>query len=194
MTKYEQLPMRPELVVCPKCEEKSNAPKGYPIGAPQKERRYKCHECGKTFSDTYGTPLYGLKTPQWVVAIVLTLLAYGCPIPAIVAAFQLDERTVGDWLEKAGRHTKQVQESVVCDGQVALGQVQGDEFYVKTQSGGVWIATAMCLLSPLPLGCGLDGTKYALGDASGRAGEGGSGTKPAAAVGNPTASVGTVRS
>lgn len=146
MTKYEQLPLRPDLVVCPDCEEKSNGRIGV---HSKKERRYKCHECGKTFSDTYGTPLYGLKTPQWVVTIVLTLLAYGCPVPAIVAAFQLDERTVGDWLEKAGRHAKAVQESIVCTGQVELGQVQGDEFYVKTQSGGVWIATAMCVFSRL---------------------------------------------
>lgn len=146
MTKYEPLPLRPELVVCPKCEEKSNGRIGI---HSQKERRYKCHECGKTFSDTYGTPLYGLKTPQWVVAIVLTLLSCGCPVPAIVAAFQLDERTVGEWLEKAGHHAKEVQESIVCNGQVALGQVQGDEFYVKTQSGAVWIATAMSVFSRL---------------------------------------------
>lgn len=25
------------------------------------ERRYACHECGKTFAETVGTPLYGLK-------------------------------------------------------------------------------------------------------------------------------------
>lgn len=90
-----------------------------------------------------------MKTPQWVVTLVLTLLAYGCPLPAIVAAFALDERTVSDWQEKAGCHAKQVQEKVVCNHQVELGQVQGDEFYTKTQCGGVWIATAMCVFSRL---------------------------------------------
>lgn len=115
----------------------------------QKERRYKCHDCETTFSDSYGSPLYGLKTPQWVVTLVLTLLAYGCPIPAIVAAFELDERTVSDWLEKAGVHAKAVQEEIVCNGQVDLGQVQGDEFYTKTQCGAVWLATAMCVFSRL---------------------------------------------
>ncbi|MEZ4726469.1 MAG: hypothetical protein R3E79_04985 [Caldilineaceae bacterium] len=40
---------------------------------------------------------------------MLTLMAYGCPLPAIVAAFELDERTVADWQEKAGIHAKGVQ-------------------------------------------------------------------------------------
>jgi transposase-like protein len=146
MTKYENMPLRPELVVCPHCDGKSNGRIGV---HSQKERRYKCHGCGKTFSDSYGSPLYGLKTPQWVVTVVLTLLAYGCPLPAIVAAFALDERTVGEWLEKAGGHAKALQETMVCNGQVELGQVQGDEFYTKTQSGAVWIATAMSVFSRL---------------------------------------------
>lgn len=62
-------------------------------------------------------------------------MAYGCPLPAIVAAFEFDERTVADWQEKTGIHTKGVQEELVCNGQVELGQVQGDEFYTKTQWG-----------------------------------------------------------
>ncbi len=72
------------------------------------ERRYKCHACGTTFAETIDTPLYGLKHPTWLVVLVLTLLAYGCPIPAIVAAFTLDERTVADRQQKAGQHAKQL--------------------------------------------------------------------------------------
>ena len=146
MTKYTLPPLRPELVVCPNptCGASDR------IGVHSyRERRYKCHACGGTFAETVGTPLYGLKHPTWLVVLVLTLLAYGCPIPAIVAAFTLDERTVADWQQKAGQHAKQVQEAVVCTGQVELGQVQGDELYVKTQRGTVWMATAMCVFSRL---------------------------------------------
>lgn len=138
--------MRPELVVCP--NSACGASDRIGIHSP-KERRYKCHGCGKTFADTIGTPLYGLKHPAWLVVVVLTLLAFGCPIPAIVAAFALDERTVADWQHKAGQHAKTVQEQVVCQGQVELGQVQGDELYVKTQHGTVWMATAMSVFSRL---------------------------------------------
>ena len=80
---------------------------------------------------------------------MLTLMAYGCPLPAIVAAFEFDERTIADWQEKAGIHAKGVQEALVCNGQVELGQVQGDEFYTKTHYGAVWIATAICVFSRL---------------------------------------------
>ena len=76
-------------------------------------------------------------------------LGHGCPIPAIVFAFGLDERTVTDWHGKAGRHAQQVQAQVVCQGQIDLGQVQGDELYVKTQYGTVWMATAMTVFSRL---------------------------------------------
>lgn len=146
MLSLTQLPMRPELAVCPNpsCGASDR------IGIHSRtERRYRCHTCGKTFAETSGTPLYGLKRPLWVVLLVLSLLAGGCPLPAIVFAFGLDERTVADWQRKAGQHAKALQDQVVCGGQVDIGQVQGDELYVKTQGGTVWMATAMSVFSRL---------------------------------------------
>ncbi len=146
MLKTTLPPLRPEWVVCP------NAACGATdrIGVhSHTERRYKCHACGKTFAETVGTPFYGLKHPTWLVVLVLTLLAYGCPIPAIVAAFTLDERTVAAWHQKAGQQAKAVQAQVVCQGHLDLGQVQGDELYVKTQRGTVWMATAMSVFARL---------------------------------------------
>ena len=146
MTKYTLPPMRPELVVCPN----SACGASDRIGVhSHQERRYICHTCATTFSETKGTLLYGLHHPAWLVILVLTLLAFGCPVPAIVAAFALDERTVADWQSKAGRHARAVQEEVVCAGQVDLGQVQADELYVKTQQGPIWMATAMCVFPRL---------------------------------------------
>lgn len=115
----------------------------------QQERRYKCHQCSKPFSDTVGTPLYGLKYPHWLVIAVLTLLAYGCPRQAIVAALKLDERTVKDWHKKAGNHGQAIQSHLVCQQELELGQVQGDEMYVKTQQGKAWVATAISVFSRL---------------------------------------------
>ena len=138
--------MRPELVVCPN----STCGASGRIGVHSiKERRYKCHTCGKSFGETTGTPLFGLKHPLWLVLVVLALLATGCPVPAIVFAFGLDERTVADWQRKGGHHARQVQEQLVSQGQVAVGQVQADELYTKTQAGPVWIATAMTVFSRL---------------------------------------------
>lgn len=140
----ERRPLDPALMTCPHCNEQER------IGVhSHPERRYKCHACGKTFAETQGSPLYQLKYPLWLVILILTLLAYGCPVTAIVVAFSIDERTVLDWLSKAGKHGERIQEAVVCNGQVALGQVQADELSVKMQGGRVWMATAMSVFARL---------------------------------------------
>ena len=142
----DQPPLCPARVACPNpaCVEPNR------IGIHhQTERRYICHGCGKTFAATQGTPLNDLKYPLWVVELVLTLLAYGCPVPAIVAAFVLDERTVASWQRKAGHHGEGIQDRIVCNGQVELLQVQADEVCINTQHGKVWMATVMTVFSRL---------------------------------------------
>ena len=135
--------MRSDGIICPHCD----SPR---IGIhSRRERRYKCHACDKTFAETVGTPLYGLKYPLWIVMLVLALLSHGCPVQAIVFALEIDERTVRDWQHKAGQHARQVQEQVVCMGSVDLGQVQADELYVKAQGQKLWLATAMTVFSRL---------------------------------------------
>ena len=146
MLNYTLPPMRPEQAVCPNsaCDASGR------IGVhSHKDRRYICHGCKRTFADTTGTLLYRLKQPLNLVLVVLTLLAYGCPIPAVVATFGLDERTIAAWQDKAGQHAKRVQQQVVCHGTVDVGQVQADELYTKTRAGPVWIATAMTVFSRL---------------------------------------------
>jgi transposase-like protein len=97
----------------------------------RKERRYRCTTCGRTFAATRDTPFYRLKRSVDLVTLVVTLLCHGCPVQAIVAAFGLDERTVADWRDRAGRHARQLHDHRVLRGQVELGHVQADELYVK---------------------------------------------------------------
>lgn len=86
--------------------------------------------------------------------LVLVLLAGGCPIPAIVFAFGLDERTVASWQQKAGDHGLRVQQEKVCQGQLESQQIQGDEMWVKTQFSAVWMAKAMdVFFTAVYLGC-----------------------------------------
>ncbi len=108
-----------------------------------------CHACQRTFAESKGTPLHDLKYPVWVVVLVLTLLAYGCPAAAIVAAFVLDARTVLAWQGKAGTHAEQIQAAVVCHGKLELGPVPADELCVNTQQGKVWMAPAMSVFARL---------------------------------------------
>jgi IS1 family transposase len=80
--------------------------------------------------------------------IVMTLLAHGCPVQAIVAACGFDERTVADWWARSGRQGQAVHEYLVAQPR-DLGQVQADELRVKKQGGIVWMALAMMVKTRL---------------------------------------------
>src|SRR5213594_3662695 len=117
----------------------------------RQEQRLICQQCRKTFTATKGTAFYRLRTPAETVALVLTLLAHGCPLQAIVVAFGFDERTVADWWARSGRQGQAVQEHLVEQPR-DLGQVQADEIRVKKQGGIVWMALAMMVKTRLWLG------------------------------------------
>jgi transposase-like protein len=117
----------------------------------RKENRYICYTCGKTFTESKGTVFYRLRYPADFVTQMITLLAYGCPIAAIVAAFGLDERTVSSWQRRAGKHCKKVHNHLVQQPQ-DLGQVQADEIRVKHQGGIAWLAMALQVSTRLWLG------------------------------------------
>ena len=118
----------------------------------QQQQRYDCKVCGKTFSATKGTPFYRLRTGVDLVTLVLTLLVHGCPAQAIVTAFDLDERTVAAWQQRAGSHAQRVHEAMIEQGQVDLQHVQADELWVKLVGRRVWMAMAMAVPSRLWLG------------------------------------------
>ncbi len=68
----------------------------------------------------------GLRKPEELIVIVVTLLTYGCPVQAIVHALGLDERTVADWRDRAGAHCQRVHEGMVEQGKLDLMHVQAD--------------------------------------------------------------------
>lgn len=118
----------------------------------QQKQRYICHVCEQTFSVRKGTLFFRLRTDPKTVLLVIALLVYGCPVQAIVQAFGLDERTVRDWWQRAGRHCQVFHERLVEETQLDLGQVQADEIKAKTQRGPLWIAMAIMVSTRLWLG------------------------------------------
>jgi transposase-like protein len=95
--------MNPQELFCPNfaCPARGQCGEGNIIGHGRKKPRFKCQVCRQTFSPTIGTPWHRLHYPASVVTLVVTLLAWGCPVPAIVRAFGLDERTVQAWQARA---------------------------------------------------------------------------------------------
>jgi transposase-like protein len=145
--------MNPTEVFCPNlvCPARGQAGKGNIGVHSRKEQRFICKQCRKTFTATTGTAFYQLRTSVEMVVIVVTLLAHGCPLQAIVAAFGFDERTVADWWARAGRQGQAVQAYLV-EPPRNLGQVQADDIRVKQQGGIVWMALAMMVKTRLWLG------------------------------------------
>src|SRR5438132_7483755 len=138
--------MDPTTTFCPNrnCPSRGQTGMGNIGIHSQKEQRFICHECQKTFSATKGTAFYRLRTAAETVSLVVTLLAHGCPVQAIVAAFGLDERTIADWWARSGRQGQGVHEYLVEQPR-GLGQGPADEPPVKKQgcSGGEGLAQ-MC--------------------------------------------------
>jgi len=85
----------------------------------------------------------GLRTPAEVVMRVIILLAYGCPIQAIVHAYEVDERTVAEWQKRAGKHCQQVHQAIVEQGKVEAQHVQADEIRVKGSKMIAWMGLAI---------------------------------------------------
>src|SRR5438105_10125954 len=115
----------------------------------RKRQRYRCKICKQTFSARRGTMFEGLRTSAGLIVIVVTLLAFGCPVQAIVQAYGLDERTVADWRDRAGKQCQRVHQAVVEQGQLDLIHVQADEIRVKGRKMVVWMGLAMMISTRL---------------------------------------------
>jgi len=94
----------------------------------------------------------GLRKPSELIVIVVTLLAYGCPIQAIVHAYGLDERTVASWRDRAGKHCEQIHHALIEQGNGDLVHVQADEIRVKGRKMIAWMGLAMMVSTRLWLG------------------------------------------
>jgi hypothetical protein len=118
----------------------------------RQHQRYQCKCCRQTFAATRDTPAYRLHTDLALVAIVLILLTHGCPLPAIIAAYGLDERTVAAWLARAGQHAQTVHEHLIQQERLDLGHVQADEIWVRCVGRKLWMALALAVPTRLWLG------------------------------------------
>jgi transposase-like protein len=135
-----------------RCRAYGRSGEGHLVIYRQKVRRYRCKRRGRTFTETKDTAFYRMHKPRWLVLEIMTLLSYGCPVQAIVVAFDVDECTVARWQRESGSQCRRVHEHLVEVGKVELLQVQADEISVKAVGGVFWLASAMEVRSRLWLG------------------------------------------
>jgi len=147
--------MNPQPLFCPNdaCPSRGCTDQGNIVVHDSLKQRYRCKVCKKTFTATRGTLLYRLQTKEQTVLLVVALLTYGCPLQAIVRAFNIDERTVARWQKKAAQHCQGVHRHLLEGQPRDLGQVQADEMRVKLQKRlVVWMALAIQVPTRLWLG------------------------------------------
>jgi len=145
--------MNPRDQFCPNidCPARGKSGQNNIVIHSRKDARYKCTLCGKTFAENRGTPFYRLHHDAELFTRVVTLLAFGCPPQAIVAAFGLDERTVAEWQERSGKHCQKVHAHLV-ERPRDLVHIQMDEIRAKLQGHVLWLAMAVMVVTRLWLG------------------------------------------
>ncbi len=144
-------PMNASLQFCPNptCSASGLSHGGTITIHDRKRQRYRCKICRRTFTARTGTMLEGLRKPAELVVLVVGLLSYGCPLQAIVHVFELDERTVAAWRDRAGQQCQRVQQAIVEQGQLTLTHVQADEIRVRGKKEIFWMGLAMEVSSRL---------------------------------------------
>src|SRR5438874_1404818 len=89
-------PVDPQSVFCPNwdCPARGRRGRGNIQIPSQQERRYRGSLCATTFTERRGTPFSRCRTEPELIPLGLMLLAHGCPVLAIEAAFGFPARTV----------------------------------------------------------------------------------------------------
>src|SRR5947209_6382660 len=133
--------MNPHGVFCPNpdCPARGRSGEGTIWIHARTPPRYRCIVCGKTFSPRAGTLFYRRQTDEATIVCIVTLVAHGCPIPAVEVAFGVQRPTVAVWMDAAGRQGEAVHHRLVGRPR-DLGAVQADEIRVKQQGRIVWLA------------------------------------------------------
>jgi len=127
----------------------------YTVGHGEVRQMYQCKVCGQPFSETAGTPFFGLKTPIQTVCLALQELAEGLGIRAVARIHGVEPDTVLAWLKKAGQHCDML--SAYMMRELHVTQVQLDELWtfvhkkergltewekVHSERGDTWIWVA----------------------------------------------------
>src|SRR3712207_4622329 len=100
--------MNPQAVWCPNlaCPARGQVGQGNIGVHSQKEQRYRCTVCEKTFGARTGTIFHRRRTDEAIITQVITLVSWGCPIVAVEQAYGIQAQTVRAWLEAAGHHAE----------------------------------------------------------------------------------------
>ncbi len=92
-----------------------------------KRRIFKCKQCNKLFSETYDTVFFDLRTSEEKVMIALKMILVKVNLSGISFVLGVKEETVLEWLKKAQKKSKEINEELMKE--LPITEVQLDEMW-----------------------------------------------------------------
>ena len=114
-----------------------------------RRRRYRCKNCGKTFSSTYGTAYYRLQSSRAAFDQVAKMSVNGIDKSSISRIKDLSWNTIVRWLERAAKHALHFNHHYLKGYEIT--EVQADELrtFVDSKKNITWLFTAIEVSSRL---------------------------------------------
>jgi transposase-like protein len=100
-------------------------------GTAERFRRLRCIACGKTFSENYGTPFYGIKSDRGKIVQTLKMVVERGSMRGAARAMGVDKDTVCDWVRKASEHAEALTEYMLHD--LHMTAVELDELWTTVK-------------------------------------------------------------
>ena len=137
------------LKTCPDCNSSDiKYHKTYQTIHNGSKELHECKDCGKLFSETWGTPMEGLKSPLSLVASVIRVRSEGLGLRATARCFGIHKNTVSQWELRFSAQKQPLMLYTICHEFVQL-IFEGDELYtvvgkrVKASDSEGWTAVIM---------------------------------------------------
>jgi transposase-like protein len=123
--------MLPISIRCPICDsENLKVHTTYPVHRGDRRSIYYCSACDCFFSETYDTPLAGLRTPLSRIQQILDALNDGMGVNAVCRTFKVSKNTLADWNVRLSGLKEPLLLYALC--RRFLHQlIEGDELYTK---------------------------------------------------------------
>lgn len=100
-------------------------------GRRKRFRQLVCHKCGKTFSENYGTPFYGIKTDREKIVQALKMVVERGSMRGAARAMGVDKDSICDWAKKASEHAQALNEYMLHD--LHMTAVELDELWTTVK-------------------------------------------------------------
>jgi len=119
---------------CPSCDSPTVKPHTtYTLQTGETRTIYCCRGCDQYFSQTYATPLAGLRTPVSRIQLILDALNDGMGVNAVCRTFHVSKNTVADWAARLAG-LKETLLLYALSHRFLQQLVEGDEIYTKVHT------------------------------------------------------------